>query len=273
MDIGLPTAPPLRLGRHADTRCTNREISHEIPLPSHAPEFQWRLCRHARLSCAFGSLHRPCDGKLCHAGATVALGLGGALSKLLALPVFCLVVFLSRLICLKLQGVGRSPIRPMLLVKLTLFTGVAIYALYHGPFRPEESIVALLVGMALVSAMAIQNGLHKAHLPKAPPSTLMTGTTTQIMLDLADLFADPKAEEVAAARARIKRCPARSSHSPWAVVLAPRDTCLRPPPLLACLPLSPSSLSSPAQQALKRTRSTRRVVQWISVTTLVVWPV
>ncbi len=138
-------------------------------------------------------------------GATVALGLGGALSKLLALPVFCLVVFLSRLICLKLQGVGRSPIRPMLLVKLTLFTGVAIYALYHGPFRPEESIVALLVGMALVSAMAIQNGLHKAHLPKAPPSTLMTGTTTQIMLDLADLFADPKAEEVAAARARIKK--------------------------------------------------------------------
>ncbi|MDP9857477.1 YoaK family protein [Agrobacterium tumefaciens] len=138
-------------------------------------------------------------------GATAALGLGGALSKVLALPVFCLVVFLSRLICLKLQDAGRSPIRPMLLVKLALFTGVAIYALYHGPFHAEESRVTLFVGMALVSAMAIQNGLHKSHLANAPPSTLMTGTTTQIMLDLADLLADPKADEVVAAKARIKK--------------------------------------------------------------------
>jgi uncharacterized membrane protein YoaK (UPF0700 family) len=138
-------------------------------------------------------------------GATTALGLGGALSKLLALPVFCLVIFLSRLVCLKLQSANRSPIRPMLLVKLALFAGVAIYALYHGPFRADESVVTLVVGLSLVSAMAIQNGLHKAHLGKAPPSTLMTGTTTQIMLDLADLVAVKKAEEVAAAKARIRK--------------------------------------------------------------------
>ena len=138
-------------------------------------------------------------------GATAALGLGGALSKLLALPVFCIVVFVSRLICLKLQGAGRSPIRPMLVAKLALLTAVAIYALYHGPFRGDENTVTLIVGLTLVSAMAIQNGLHRAHLPKAPPSTLMTGTTTQIMLDLADLLADPKADEVAAAKARIKK--------------------------------------------------------------------
>lgn len=86
-----------------------------------------------------------------------------------------------------------------------MFVGVAAYALYHGPFHAEETIVTLVVGLALVAAMAIQNGLHRAHLPKAPPSTLMTGTTTQIMLDLADLLADPKAEEVAAAKVRIKK--------------------------------------------------------------------
>ncbi len=97
----------------------------------------------------------------------------------------------------------------MLLVKLVLFSGVAIYALYHGPFHTDESTVSLLIGMALVSAMAIQNGLHKAHLPKAPPSTLMTGTTTQIMLDLADLLADPNFEQVTAARLGLKRWPAR----------------------------------------------------------------
>jgi uncharacterized membrane protein YoaK (UPF0700 family) len=136
-------------------------------------------------------------------GATAALGLGGALSKLLALPVFCFVVFASRLTCLKLQAVDRSPIRPMLIVKLAFLAGVAIFALYHGPFHADENIVTLVVGLALVCAMAIQNGLHRAHLSKAPPSTLMTGTTTQIMLDLADLLVSAKPEETAALKARI----------------------------------------------------------------------
>lgn len=144
-------------------------------------------------------------GNFVSLGATAALGLGGALPKLLALPVFCAVVFISRLLCLKLQGAGRSPIRPMLVAKLALFVGVAGYALYHGPFRSEETGVTLVVGLTLVAAMAIQNGLHRAHLPKAPPSTLMTGTTTQIMLDLADLLAQPKAEDVAAAKERIRK--------------------------------------------------------------------
>jgi uncharacterized membrane protein YoaK (UPF0700 family) len=138
-------------------------------------------------------------------GAVAALGLGGALLKLLALPMFCLVVFASRLVCLKLQTQKRSPIRPMLSVKLVLLAAVAIFALYHGPFHSDENVVALVVGLTLVSAMAIQNGLHRAHLPKAPPSTLMTGTTTQIMLDLADLLAGTKVEEMAATKARVTK--------------------------------------------------------------------
>src|SRR5262249_46298229 len=37
--------------------------------------------------------------------------------------------------------------------------------------------------------MAIQNAASRVHLPKAPPTTIMTGTSTQLMLDLADLAA------------------------------------------------------------------------------------
>ncbi|WP_420820207.1 DUF1275 family protein [Salinicola peritrichatus] len=42
--------------------------------------------------------------------------------------------------------------------------------------------------MLLVAGMAIQNAAHRLHLSSAPPSTLMTGTTTQVMLDLANLL-------------------------------------------------------------------------------------
>jgi uncharacterized membrane protein YoaK (UPF0700 family) len=53
----------------------------------------------------------------------------------------------------------------------------------------------VLTGMTLVAAMAVQNALHRIHLGKFPPSTLMTGTTTQIMIDLADLiYPDPVAQ-------------------------------------------------------------------------------
>lgn len=138
-------------------------------------------------------------------GSTVALGTAGALPKLLALPVFCVVVFLTRLSGLCLQRRNLPVVKPLLFAKFVLLTAVAAYALYHGPFVASENLVMCVVGMTLVSAMAIQNAVHRAHLPKAPPSTLMTGTTTQIMLDLADLLAGVKGEQTEAAAARIKR--------------------------------------------------------------------
>ncbi|WP_245306738.1 MULTISPECIES: DUF1275 family protein [unclassified Rhizobium] len=78
---------------------------------------------------------------------------------------------------------------------MLLLAAVAVYALYHCPFDASESLVTLIVGMTLVSAMAIQNAVLGAHFPEAPPATLMTGTTTQIMLDLADLLAGAKGEQ------------------------------------------------------------------------------
>ncbi|EPE96643.1 YoaK family protein [Rhizobium grahamii] len=138
-------------------------------------------------------------------GATVALGTAGALPKLLALPVFCVVVFLTRLAGLCLERRNLPVLKPLLSLKLLLLSAVAAFVLWHGPLVVTESDVMLWLGMTLVAAMAIQNAVHRAHLPKAPPSTLMTGTTTQIMLDLADIVAGVKGEQTAAASSRIKR--------------------------------------------------------------------
>jgi uncharacterized membrane protein YoaK (UPF0700 family) len=63
----------------------------------------------------------------------------------------------------------------------------------------------LITGMTLVSAMAIQNAVHRIHLASAPPTTLMTGTTTQIMIDLTDLLWGVPADTREATRARLSR--------------------------------------------------------------------
>ncbi|TGE02413.1 YoaK family protein [Methylobacterium nonmethylotrophicum] len=136
-------------------------------------------------------------------GAAMVHGATGAWAKLLVLPVFCIAVLLTRLASRRLDETGRPALRVLLAAQCTfLFLG-AVLAVALGPFADADRPAALLTGMVLVAAMAVQNAAHRAHLPEAPPSTLMTGTTTQIMIDLADLLRGVPAEH--AARSRIAR--------------------------------------------------------------------
>jgi len=125
-------------------------------------------------------------------GASLVLGTSGALAKLLALPVFCAVVIAARLTGTALSNRGRRPFEILLGVKILLLIAAALLAIQFGPFHDGDSGEAILTGMILVAAMAIQNAVHRVHLASAPPSTLMTGTTTQIMLDLADAIYAPE---------------------------------------------------------------------------------
>jgi uncharacterized membrane protein YoaK (UPF0700 family) len=119
-------------------------------------------------------------------GASLVLGTSGALAKLLALPVFCVVVIASRWLGTLLSHRSTHPFTPLLVIKVLLLTAGSALAIHFGPFHDGDAWQAIVTGMVLVAAMAIQNAVHRVHLGSAPPSTLMTGTTTQVMLDIAD---------------------------------------------------------------------------------------
>lgn len=138
-------------------------------------------------------------------GDAMANGSSGIYAKLLALPVFCVTILLSRSIMLRLAPSEHRAMRSMLVVKLLLFTLAAALAIWLGPFEVPDTPALILTGMVLVIAMAIQNGIHRVHLKDAPPTTLMTGTTTQIMLDLAQLMYPHSDEDPAVVRARMMR--------------------------------------------------------------------
>lgn len=139
-------------------------------------------------------------------GAAFVHGSSGALTKLLALPVFCAVVVLARWLSYGLPGLGLPVLRTMLVLKTALLLVGGVLAIRFGPFPDGDSAMAMLAGLVLVSAMAIQNAVHRIHFGSAPPTTLMTGTTTQVMIDLADLLRGGKPpEEAAAAQARMRR--------------------------------------------------------------------
>ena len=120
-------------------------------------------------------------------GAALVFGTSGVIAKLLALPVFCMVIIVTRLVSFILPP--RWPVlETMLTLKLLLLLVAAILAIAMGPFANGDGAPAIIMGMTLVSAMAIQNAAQRIHLGAAPPTTLMTGTTTQIMIDIADMI-------------------------------------------------------------------------------------
>jgi uncharacterized membrane protein YoaK (UPF0700 family) len=121
-------------------------------------------------------------------GASLVLGTSGAIAKLLALPVFCVVVIVMRVLATLLSSRYRRVFEILLCLQVFMLVVGAALAIRFGPFRDGDSSEAVLTGMILVAAMAIQNTIHRLYLGGAPPSTLMTGTTTQIMIDLADII-------------------------------------------------------------------------------------
>ncbi len=138
-------------------------------------------------------------------GFALVNGTAGVLSKLLALPVFCMVALSARLLTSRFGDQHRPPLRALLAVEVALLIVGAAMAAWLSPFTDGDGWPALITGTTLVAAMALQNAAHRIYVPGAPPSTLMTGTTTQIMIDTADLMRGVAPDTAGAARARLKR--------------------------------------------------------------------
>jgi uncharacterized membrane protein YoaK (UPF0700 family) len=135
-------------------------------------------------------------------GAALVFGTSGVLSKVLAIPVFWVVVLTVRLLG---SAVGGSSLRVLLGAKLALLIVGGALAIRLGPFPDGDTWPALATGWALIAAMAVQNALQRIHMPSAPPTNIMTGNTTQLMIDIADLLRDTPQKERDAARTRAKR--------------------------------------------------------------------
>jgi uncharacterized membrane protein YoaK (UPF0700 family) len=100
---------------------------------------------------------------------------------------------------------GVPVLRALVGLKVMLLILGAALAIGLGPFASGDGWAALLTGMILVAAMAIQNAIHRIHMSAAPPTTIMTGNTTQIMIDLADLMRGVPADARNAIRSRLSR--------------------------------------------------------------------
>jgi uncharacterized membrane protein YoaK (UPF0700 family) len=138
-------------------------------------------------------------------GAAVVLGSHGILGKILALPEFILVIALARLAGVALRSHSAPALRILLSTEVALLFLFFVMAVGFGPFANADSPAALLTGFAGIAAMALQNAVQRVHLSTSPPTTLMTGTTTQATIDAIDLISGSDPQHAAEIRTRFGR--------------------------------------------------------------------
>lgn len=121
----------------------------------------------------------------------------GAWAKLAALPMFCLMVLVTKLIDQRFLKLQKNSYTFLLKLMFVLFCLAAALSVVYLPFPKHDTLISFIVGMLLVAAMAIQNAMHRIHWLKESPTTVMTGSTTQLMLDIGELFSKPSTEKKA----------------------------------------------------------------------------
>jgi uncharacterized membrane protein YoaK (UPF0700 family) len=138
-------------------------------------------------------------------GAALVLSSHGIIGKILALPTFILVVALARLAGAALRRRQAPVMRILLGAEVALLLAFFVLAVSFGPFANADSPAALLTGFAGIAAMALQNAVQRVHLSNLPPTTLMTGSTTQATIDAVDLLVGTDPANASTIRTRFGR--------------------------------------------------------------------
>jgi uncharacterized membrane protein YoaK (UPF0700 family) len=142
-------------------------------------------------------------GNLVVLAAHVIDGDPAILSYVLAVPVFMLMLLLSRLFASRLERTGVAPLRPLLLLELLLLIAFLVCCVAAGPRADVKSGIAVIAGMSGVAAMAVQNALVPISLTKTPSTAVMTTNVAHFILALGEVLAGGERAAVASARRRM----------------------------------------------------------------------
>ncbi len=110
------------------------------------------------------------------------------IAKPLVLPVFFMTVIMIRMVSIRLtvRWAGKE-IRILLAFQVVCFLAASLLLLVLNTSDGREWL-ALLPGGMLVVGMAIQNGAQRIYLPHILPTTVMTGTLSQLAIDTVDII-------------------------------------------------------------------------------------
>ena len=140
-------------------------------------------------------------GNLILIAAHIVNGSAVGFAHLLSVPVFILVLGLTRLLVAGLDAAGIASLRLLLLLQFLLLAGSLALGVAGPPVAPDAA-KAILVGMLGVSAMAVQNALVQISVKGAPSTAVMTTNVTRFMMDVGEVLFAKTPTQAAEARRR-----------------------------------------------------------------------
>jgi uncharacterized membrane protein YoaK (UPF0700 family) len=141
-------------------------------------------------------------GNLVVLAAHIVAGDPAIFSYILSVPVFMLVLFLTRLFARALERAGLDTLGPLLLLQLLALAAFLVLCVTAGPWIDPNAATAVFAGMFGVVAMAVQNALVQISLKGVPSTAVMTTNVTHFMLDLGGVLVGGDPVEIAKARSR-----------------------------------------------------------------------
>jgi len=152
----------------------------------------------------FGLFTAHVTGNFVMIGVQLVQSSHGILAKLLALPVFMLSVAGTKLVVVRFGRAGKSPARTLLLTQAALLLAFMAAGLAARPITSADAPLAILAGLLGVAAMGVQNAQSRLVLTDHVPTTIMTGNTTQVIIDVVELFHTVPGED-GAPKARLRK--------------------------------------------------------------------
>ncbi|WP_050420570.1 YoaK family protein [Bradyrhizobium tropiciagri] len=126
------------------------------------------------------------------------------LAQLIAVPVFVVVLAMTRVLATALDRIRVRPLTPLLLLQfLLLFAFLAVCVSTTQSVDPN-TVRAIFASMLGVSAMAVQNALVRISLNRAPSTAVMTTNVTLFTLDMVELLLRRRSSGASAARDRAR---------------------------------------------------------------------
>jgi uncharacterized membrane protein YoaK (UPF0700 family) len=144
-------------------------------------------------------------GNLVVLTAHVVSGGDAQIAKILAVPVFVVMVGLTAALAGALESIGIASLSLLLLLQFLLLAAFLVVGDAVGPRIDANARMTVAAGMLGVSAMAVQHALVQMSLRGAPTTAVMTSNVTRFAVDIGKMLLRGDPERAAEARARAAR--------------------------------------------------------------------
>jgi uncharacterized membrane protein YoaK (UPF0700 family) len=144
-------------------------------------------------------------GNLVILAAHIVAGDEAPLALIISVPVFIIMLAMTRLLAGGLERLRVASLRPLLFLQFLLLAGFLALCIVGGPRLDPNGANATVAGMLGVSAMAVQNALVQISLKGAPSTAVMTTNITRVMMDLGEVLLGRSPNDGAEAGERARR--------------------------------------------------------------------